>query len=83
MARGPNFPIDTPARALQAREYLGLDKTTMAEALRLGASGRDTVRRYESEGIPGPSQLAYEHLVTARRAEERKSKRCPVCGVKP
>lgn len=86
MARGPNFPIDTPVRALQAREYLALGKAAMARALRLSDSGgRDAVRRYENgEGaIPGPSQLAYEYLVTQRREEERKGKRCPACGVKP
>jgi hypothetical protein len=46
-----------------ARKYLGLDKVQMAERLRLGQHGRDTVRRYETKGLPGTAQLAYERLV--------------------
>lgn len=62
----PKFPIDRPERALQAREFLGLDKIQMATALRLsGRHGRAAVRRYEVEKIPGPVQLAYERLIEA------------------
>lgn len=66
--RKPRFPIDTPAKVTAAREYLGLDKAGLARALRiLGRSGRDAVRALEDgehkRGIPGPTQLALEHLI--------------------
>lgn len=63
----PCAPINTPEKVRAAREYLGLDKTHLAEALRLGIHGRDTVRRLEAgthNSIPGPTQLALEYLVS-------------------
>ena len=62
----PDFPIDTPEKVTAAREYLGLTKESMAVVLRLGPNGRATVRRLEQGGndaIPGPTQIALEHLV--------------------
>jgi hypothetical protein len=76
--RCPRFPISTPAKVTQAREYLGLDKAGLARALRMGEQARDAVRRYEDgenkRGIPGPVQLALEYLVEQKRAADRKSR---------
>ncbi len=68
----PDFPIDTPAKVTQAREYLGLDKKALALALRFRTGGRDNVRRLEDgtgKGVPGPTQIALEALVNAKGAE--------------
>ncbi|MGH6730015.1 MAG: hypothetical protein ACREBK_07660 [Sphingomicrobium sp.] len=68
----PRFPIDTPAKVTQAREYLGLDKAALARALRMeGVGGRDRVRRWEegrTAGIDGPVQIALEKLVDDKGA---------------
>lgn len=70
----PRFPIDSPAKVTQAREFLGLDKIEFGRALRMGDKARDSIRRYEDgsnkRGIPGPVQLAIEYLVEqkARKA---------------
>lgn len=65
----PDFPIDTPAKVTQAREYLGLDKIQMGNLLRMGRNSRATVRRLEAGGnktIPGPVQIALESFVSAK-----------------
>lgn len=57
----------TPAELKSAREALGLSLTGLAKALRLGKTGRDTVRAWESDdnarGVPGPVQVAVECLL--------------------
>lgn len=57
----------TPAELKAAREALGLSLSGLAKALRLGKTGRDTVRAWEADdnirGVPGPVQIAVEHLL--------------------
>ncbi len=52
----------------EARQTLGLSQSGLARALRLGADGGRTVRRWESGEVPvsGPVQLAIEFLLTQR-----------------
>ena len=52
----------TPERMKAIRQRLGLSARGMAEALRLGAAGGRTIRRYEAgERQPsGPVTLLYE-----------------------
>jgi hypothetical protein len=65
----PRGHINTPERFGEAREALGLDKTALAELLRLGPTGRQTIRRIERHGesVPGPYQLAMEALLAGWR----------------
>jgi len=51
-----------PDRIREIRTALGLSQRGLAEALRLGANGARTVRRWESGSIPisGPAQVAME-----------------------
>jgi transcriptional regulator with XRE-family HTH domain len=55
----------TPADLLAARKALGLSQAGLAEALRLGANGGRTVRRWESGEVPvtGPVSVAIECLL--------------------
>ena len=57
----------TPAELKAAREALGLSQSGLAKALRMGKTGRDTIRAWESDdnvrGVPGPAQVAIEHLL--------------------
>ncbi len=48
----------------ETREALGLSKAGLAKALRLGANGRQTIRRIEAGKYrpTGPMQLALEAL---------------------
>lgn len=50
-----------------ARKALGLSQSGLAEALRMGKNGRDTIRAWEADdnvrGVPGPAQVAIEHLL--------------------
>lgn len=54
----------TPADLRAARLRLGLSAAKLARALRLGANGDRTVRRWEAGGnpIPGPAQVAVEMM---------------------
>lgn len=65
--------IDTSAAFTKAREALGMDKTQMAEALRMSKDGRETVRRYEdgsnTRGIPGSVQIAMEAFMSGWRPD--------------
>jgi DNA-binding transcriptional regulator YiaG len=60
----------TPAELRQARRELGLSAAKLAAALRLGADGGRTVRRWEAGGnpIPGPAQVAVEMMLAMARA---------------
>ena len=60
----------TPDRIKEIRIALGLSQNGLAEALRLGANGGRTVRRWESGSMPisGPAQVAMELM--AERKEE-------------
>jgi DNA-binding transcriptional regulator YiaG len=66
----PRGKFSTPAACRQAREYLGLNKTELARLMRFGTNGRETVRRIEqgqTQGPPGPYQLALEAMVSGWR----------------
>ena len=54
-----------PADLRAARKALGLSQKGLAEALRMGKSGWQSVSRWESDGntIPGPVQVAVEALL--------------------
>lgn len=60
-------PAMPPAELKAAREALGLSLTGLAKALRMGKTGRDTVRAWEAadnvRGVPGPAQVAVECLL--------------------
>lgn len=55
----------TPAELRSARAKLGLSAAKLAKALRLGADGGRTVRRWESgeNAVPGPAQVAVEMML--------------------
>ena len=55
----------SPADLLAARKRLGLSQAGLAEALRLGANGGRTVRRWEAGDVPvtGPVSVAIECLL--------------------
>jgi hypothetical protein len=62
----PAFPINTPEKVTQAREYLDMSKPGLARALRIeNITGRNTIRRWETPGanIYGPVQIALEALI--------------------
>jgi DNA-binding transcriptional regulator YiaG len=53
-----------PTELREARQKLGLSAAGLAKALRLGANGGRTVRRWEAGGpIPGPAQVAIELML--------------------
>jgi DNA-binding transcriptional regulator YiaG len=57
----------TPAELRAARRQLGLTQSGLAEALRMGAQGKRTIRMWEADdnvrGVPGPAQVAVEALL--------------------
>jgi DNA-binding transcriptional regulator YiaG len=55
----------TPVAIKKARKRLGLTQSGLAEALRMGANGGRTVRRWEAGEIPitGPATVAIELLL--------------------
>lgn len=59
----------TPIELRDARRDLGMSGAQLAEALRLGAHGDRTVRRWEAgdRAIPGPAIVAIEALLRERR----------------
>lgn len=54
-----------PADLREARKRLGLTQHQLAEALRMGKHGWQSVSRWEQDGntIPGPVQVAVEALL--------------------
>ena len=69
----PIFPINTPFKVTLARMYLGYSKAELAREMRLGGSGRDSVRSWEDgvvQSIPGPVQIALERLVDLRASSK-------------
>lgn len=54
-----------------ARHALGMTTKALAEALRLGANGGRTVRRWESGETPisGPAQVAIEMMIARLKME--------------
>lgn len=55
----------SPADLRAARKALGLTQHGLAEALRMGKSGWQSVSRWEKDGgtIPGPVQVAVEAML--------------------
>jgi len=57
----------TPADFRDARKSLGLTQKQLAEALRMGRHGWQSISKWESDdyagGIPGPVQVAVECLL--------------------
>jgi DNA-binding transcriptional regulator YiaG len=55
----------TPADLRAARKTIGLSQHGLAEVLRMGASGWQSVGRWEKDGntIPGPVQVAVQCLL--------------------
>jgi DNA-binding transcriptional regulator YiaG len=57
----------TPAEFRTARKALGLTQKGLAEALRMGKHGWQTISKWESDDfdgvIPGPVQVALECLL--------------------
>jgi len=57
----------TPADLRTARRALGLSQHGLAEALRMGKHGHQTVSKWEADdnarGVPGPVQVAVECLM--------------------
>lgn len=57
----------TPADLRAARKQLGLSQKELAERLRMGKQGWQTVSNWETDsnarGIPGPVQVAVEYML--------------------
>lgn len=57
----------TPADLRAARKRLGLTQKGLAEALRMGSHGWQTISGWESDsnerGVPGPAEVAIECLL--------------------
>jgi len=55
----------SPAAFRTARKALGMTQKQLAEALRMGAHGWQTISKWENSGstIPGPVEVAMEHLL--------------------
>lgn len=62
------FSIMTPADLRTARRALGMTQHALAEALRMGKHGWQSVSRWEQDSstIPGPVQVAVECLLSHR-----------------
>ena len=60
----------TPADLRTARKRLGLTQKGLAEALRMGTHGWQTISKWERDGsmIPGPVQVAVESLLREANA---------------
>jgi DNA-binding transcriptional regulator YiaG len=58
----------TPDELREARRKLGFSCAALAKALRLGAQGARTVRRWEAgdSQISGPAQVAIEMMLRER-----------------
>jgi transcriptional regulator with XRE-family HTH domain len=61
--------VTTGAEFRAARQALGLTQKQMAEALRMGKYGWQSISSWESAGndiaVPGPAQVAVEFLIAA------------------
>ena len=64
----------TPNDLRNARKALGLTQSGLAKALRLSEKNGDrSVRIWEQEGstVPGPVQVAIEHMLARRKAAKQ------------
>ena len=59
----------SPRELRAARKRLGLTQHGLAEALRMGKNGWQSVSRWEQDGstVPGPVQVAVEQMLSAAR----------------
>lgn len=59
----------TPAEIKKARKRLGLTQQGLADALRMGANGGRTVRRWEGGEMPitGPAAVAVQLLLERQK----------------
>ena len=66
----------TPADLRTARKALGLTQKGLAEALRMGEWGWQTVAKWEADsntrGVPGPVQVAVEGMLEQKRGKTGK-----------
>lgn len=64
----------TPADLRSARKRLGLTQHQLADALRMGKNGWQSVSRWEKDGntIPGPVQVAVEAILAEFTPAARK-----------
>jgi DNA-binding transcriptional regulator YiaG len=55
----------SPAELRNARKRLDLTQHGLAEALRMGKNGWQSISRWEQDGntVPGPAQVAVESLL--------------------
>ena len=67
----------TPAEFRTARKALGYTQKQLAEALRMGKHGWQTISKWEADDftgtIPGPVQIALEHIAHCRGEYRSKS----------
>lgn len=58
-----------PSDLRDARKALGLTQHGLAEALRMGKNGWQSVSRWEQDGntVPGPVQVAVEQMLAGAR----------------
>lgn len=65
----------TPAELRSARDTLGLTQHGLAERLRMGKQGWQSISRWESDknvrGVPGPVQVAVEYMLAERLNREK------------
>jgi DNA-binding transcriptional regulator YiaG len=63
----------TPAELKAGRHELGLSAAQLGKALRLGADGGRTVRRWEAgdRAIPGPVEIVVELMLEFSRVRAR------------
>lgn len=64
----------TPADFRSLRKSLGYTQKGLAEALRMGTHGWQTISKWEQDGasIPGPVAVAMEHLAYCKPLEQRR-----------
>ena len=65
----------TPEQFRDVRKTLGLTQKALAEALRMGRHGWQSISKWESgdNPIPGPVTVAIEYLLRDRTQSEREN----------
>jgi DNA-binding transcriptional regulator YiaG len=67
----------SPADFRSLRKGLGYTQKGLAEALRMGKHGWQTISNWENDGatIPGPVQVAMEHLAHCPKRERENTRK--------
>jgi transcriptional regulator with XRE-family HTH domain len=67
----------TPNDLRNARKAMGYTQHSLADALRMGKSGWQTISDWERDvrPIPGPVQIAVEHLLNCSTIQDRAYRR--------